>query len=105
MKLFRGFFVASLCALGAGCMTGGPRPHGAPVTTVRFEPVSADRTRINLTMEYEPQGAVENVGDAIGVLSRRVQNTVEDFKKFIESRGAETGGWRGEVRGGQKQPR
>ncbi|HET7812306.1 MAG TPA: MltA domain-containing protein [Steroidobacteraceae bacterium] len=39
MKLFRGFFVASLCALGAGCMTGGPRPHGAPVTTVRFEPV------------------------------------------------------------------
>jgi hypothetical protein len=31
-----------------------------------------------------------------------VQNTVEDFKKFIESRGGETGAWRGEVRGGQK---
>ena len=82
--------------------TSGDAPNAG---TVRFEPVSADRTRINLTMEYEPQGAVENVGDAIGVLSRRVQNTVEDFKKFIESRSAETGGWRGEVRGGQKQPR
>ena len=66
--------------------------------TVRFEPISRDETRVRLTMEYEPQGAVENVGDALGVLSGRVQNTVEDFKKFIESRGAETGGWRGEVR-------
>ena len=66
--------------------------------TVRFEPMSGERTRVRLTMEYEPQGAVENVGDALGVLSGRVQNTVEDFKKFIESRGVETGGWRGEVR-------
>jgi hypothetical protein len=33
-----------------------------------------------------------------------VQNSVEDFKKFIEKRGAETGGWRGEVHGGQKTP-
>jgi uncharacterized membrane protein len=79
--------------------TSGARNAG----TVRFEPVAADRTRVKLTMEYEPEGAVEKAGDAIGVLSARVQNTVEDFKKFIEERGAETGGWRGEVRGGQKQ--
>ena len=32
----------------------------------------------------------------------RVQNTVEDFKKFIENRGQETGAWRGEVHGGQQ---
>ena len=70
--------------------------------SVRFEPLGPDRTRVNLTMEYDPKGVVENVGDAVGVFSSRVQNTVEDFKKFIESRGGETGGWRGEVRGGQK---
>jgi hypothetical protein len=35
-------------------------------------------------------------------MSARVQNSVEDFKKFIEQRGRETGGWRGEVHGGQK---
>ena len=70
--------------------------------TVRFEPLGADRTRVNLTMEYEPQGVIENVGDKLGVMSARVQNTVEDFKKFIENRGRETGGWRGEVRGGQR---
>jgi len=56
-------------------------------------------------MEYEPQGAVEKTGDAVGLFSKRVQTTVEQFKEFIEARGTETGGWRGEVRGGQKPPR
>ena len=73
--------------------------------TVRFEPVSQDRTRVRLIMEYEPEGAVEKTGDAVGIFSKRVQNTVEDFKKYVEKRGAETGAWRGEVRGGQKKPR
>jgi uncharacterized membrane protein len=76
---------------------------GAPnAGTVRFEPLSHDRTRVRLIMEYEPEGVVEKTGDAIGVFSARVENTVEDFKKFIESRGAETGAWRGEVHGGHK---
>jgi uncharacterized membrane protein len=65
--------------------------------TVRFEPLGADRTRVRLTMSYEPEGAIENVGDAMGAVSGRVQTTVEEFKKFIEARGRETGGWRGEV--------
>ena len=75
--------------------TSGDAPNAG---MVRFEPIASDRTRVRLTMDYEPQGAVENVGDALGVLSQRVQTTVEDFKKFIEGRGVETGGWRGEVR-------
>ena len=79
---------------------------GAPnAGAVRFEPVSHDRTRVRLMMEYEPQGAVEKTGDAVGIFSARVQNSVEDFKKFIEKRAVETGAWRGEVHGGQKQPR
>jgi hypothetical protein len=45
---------------------------------------------------------VENVGDALGVMSRRVETTVRQFKAFIEKRGGETGAWRGEVRGGQR---
>lgn len=76
---------------------------GAPNNgIVRFEPLGADRTRVHLTMEYEPEGAMENIGDALGVMSGRLQNTVEDFKNFIEARGRETGGWRGEVHGGRK---
>ena len=71
---------------------------GAPnAGTVRFEPLGDDRTRVRLVMAYEPEGAVENTGDALGVFSRRVESTVKDFKEYIESRGRETGGWRGEV--------
>jgi len=66
--------------------------------TVRFEPIGPDRTRVRLLMAYEPQGATENVGDALGLFSGRVEKSVQQFKKYIESRGAEDGAWRGEVR-------
>src|SRR5688572_33187902 len=71
---------------------------GAPnAGTVRFEPLSAERTRVRLVMAYEPEDTVENLGDALGVLSGTVEDSVEGFKKFIESRGRETGAWRGAV--------
>ena len=73
--------------------------------TVRFEPIGPERTRVRLVMAYEPEGAIENIGDALGALNSRVEHTVKDFKKFIESRGQETGSWRGEVHGGKKQSR
>jgi uncharacterized membrane protein len=79
--------------------TSGDAPNGG---TVVFEPLGADRTRVRLAMEYEPQGMTEKVGDAVGILSSRVQNSVENFKEYIENRGAESGAWRGEVRGGQR---
>jgi uncharacterized membrane protein len=79
---------------------------GTPTAgTVRFEALGPDVTRVKLTLSYEPEGAIENVGDAAGLLSARVQDSVEDFKDFIENRGAETGGWRGEVHGGRQQAR
>ncbi|MDF3021597.1 MAG: cyclase/dehydrase [Steroidobacteraceae bacterium] len=65
--------------------------------TVRFEPLDAERTRVRLVMAYNPEGLVENVGDALGIFTSRVENTVKDFKQFIEARGVETGAWRGEV--------
>jgi len=71
---------------------------GAPnAGTVRFEPLGTDRTAVRLVMAYEPQGAVEKAGDALGLLNARVESTLHDFKQFIESRGRETGAWRGQV--------
>ena len=67
---------------------------------VRFSSAGGDRTRITLTMTYEPEGVVENIGDALGAVGMRVQGDLNRFKEFIESRGRETGGWRGEIRGG-----
>jgi uncharacterized membrane protein len=76
---------------------------GAPnAGAVRFEQVDPQKTRVRLTMEYEPQGFVEKAGDAVGVVSGKVDKAVEKFKELIEQRRAETGGWRGEVHGGRK---
>jgi uncharacterized membrane protein len=70
--------------------------------TVAFQPVDSTCTRVSLSMEYDPEGILENVGDAIGVLSRRVETDLQRFKNYMESRGEETGAWRGEVHGGRK---
>jgi uncharacterized membrane protein len=64
---------------------------------VTFHRLDDTRTRIMLQVEYDPEGVVENVGDALGVVQSRVTGDLERFKRFIESRGSETGAWRGEV--------
>ena len=71
---------------------------GAPnAGVVTFHRLADTKTRIMLQMEYDPQGVVENLGDLLGVVSRRVAKDLERFKAFIEARGQETGAWRGEV--------
>jgi hypothetical protein len=53
-------------------------------------------------MDVDPKGVVENVGDALGILDRRIDGDLERFKEFIEARGQETGAWRGEVKQGTR---
>lgn len=78
----------------------GDAPNGG---AVHFEPLTANRTRVRLMMEYEPQGMLENIGDALGVMGMNVQRSVDGFKQYIESGGREEGGWRGEVQGGERK--
>ncbi len=80
----------------------GGTPNAGVVT---FHRISDDTTRIMVQMDYETESMTEKVGDAIGVLSRRVEGDLERFKEFIETRGHETGAWRGNVQQGQQQPR
>jgi uncharacterized membrane protein len=71
---------------------------GAPnAGVVTFHRLSDTRTRIMLQLEYEPGGAMEHTADALGVVTRRVEGDLKRFKEFIESRGRETGAWRGEI--------
>jgi uncharacterized membrane protein len=72
--------------------------------TVRFEPVGKGQSRVSLEISYEPRDAAEKVGDALGVLERRVEGDLKRFKEFIEKRQAPTGAWRGEIKGGQVEP-
>jgi uncharacterized membrane protein len=62
---------------------------------VTFHHISDKTTRVMLQLEYDPEGIVENVGDAVGVVSSRVRGDLKRFKEFIEERGSETGAWRG----------
>ena len=65
---------------------------------VTFHRLSEAKSKVMLQLEYDPEGVVENVGDAVGVVSQRVVGDLERFKKYIESRGRETGAWRGTVK-------
>jgi uncharacterized membrane protein len=70
------------------------QPNGGVVT---FHRLGDDLTRVTVQMEWEPQGVTESVGSALGFDDRRVQGDLDRFKEFIESRGAPTGAWRGQV--------
>ena len=66
--------------------------------TVSFAEEGAGRTRVTLRLEYQPEGAAEKAGDVLNIVDRRIEGDLERFKDFIESRGTETGAWRGEIR-------
>jgi Polyketide cyclase / dehydrase and lipid transport len=68
---------------------------------VRFEQIDGDQTRITLQMEHEPEGFVESVGDALGMVKRRAKGDLERFKQLVEAQGTASGEWRGEVRQGR----
>ena len=65
---------------------------------VTFYPLSDAKSKLTLQMEYVPSGAIEKTGDAMGLVSKRVEGDLKRFKDFIETRGRETGGWRGTVK-------
>ncbi len=72
---------------------GGERNAGL----VSFQPNGASSTRVTLAIDFEPDDLVEQIGDKLGFVSKRTEGDLERFKQFIESRGVETGAWRGEV--------
>ena len=68
---------------------------------VSFQPVAANRTQVTVRMEYEPEGAIENLGVALGAVGTRIEGDLKRFRDFIQSRIQETGAWRGEIHGGR----
>jgi uncharacterized membrane protein len=64
---------------------------------VSFQPITDDRTRVTVRFDYDPHGFTEKAGEKLGIVDQRVEGDLKRFKEFIESRGAETGAWRGEI--------
>ncbi len=73
---------------------------GAPnAGSVTFQPADEGKTKVALELMYEPRDAAEKIGDVLGFLERQVSGDLDRFKRFVESRGAATGAWRGEIHG------
>lgn len=67
---------------------------------VEFEDVGGGQASIQLTLEYEPEGIVEKVGDKLNVVERQAEADLNRFKEFIEDEGYASGAWRGTVNPG-----
>ena len=64
---------------------------------VTFEQLGPDSTRVTLDLDVEAEGLKEKIGEKLGFVSKQVEGDLKRFREFIQSRGAETGAWRGEV--------
>lgn len=80
----------------AWAATDGATNAGA----VEFEDVGGGQTSLQLTLEYEPEGIIEKVGDKLNVVDRQAEADLKRFKEFIEDEGYASGAWRGRVSSG-----
>ena len=64
---------------------------------VTFHRLDEGKTRVTLQLDVEPEGGIESVGDALGLVKRRAEGDLDRFKEFIAGRGSATGAGRGEV--------
>jgi uncharacterized membrane protein len=71
--------------------------------TVSFEPLDESKTLIRLSMSYQAKGPIEQLGSAAGLDAQRVRGDLKRFKDLIESRGTESGEWRGEIEAGKAE--
>ena len=67
---------------------------------VTFEDVGGGQTSVHLSLEYEPEGLLEKVGDKLNVVENQAEADLDRFKAFIEAEGYATGAWRGSVNEG-----
>ena len=70
------------------------KSHAGVVT---FHRLDDEHSKVMVQIDWEPEGMLESLGAAIGSDDRRVKSDLERFKEMIESRGSETGAWRGRV--------
>jgi uncharacterized membrane protein len=64
---------------------------------VTFHRLGDAQTRVTVQLEWEPGDLTEKAGAVLGLDEHRVKSDLQRFKAFIESRGNESGAWRGEV--------
>ena len=64
---------------------------------VTFHALGESRAKVMVQLDWETEGMTEALGAALGADDRRVRGDLDRFKELIESRGQESGAFRGEV--------
>ena len=77
--------------------TGGAEHFGA----VSFHEIDRLLCRIQLEMEYHPNGFIEKFGNLFLAPRKRARRELRLFKHYMELERQETGAWRGEIREGE----
>ena len=73
--------------------TSGVRNGG----TVTFDKVRDNCTRVKLRLWYQPESGDERLGGLLGGVKLTAKGNLKRFKQLLETRGGETGAWRGEI--------
>lgn len=81
----------------------GNEHDGSNGGVVTFHRIDDDHTTVMLQLDVEPAGLLERAAKRGGVVDDRVAKDLKSFKKFIEKRGSETSGWRGQVGGAETE--
>ncbi|WP_104125743.1 SRPBCC family protein [Cryobacterium sp. Y57] len=74
--------------------TGGQVDHAGVVT---FHKLAANETRVTVQLDWEATGLLEKAGAALSIDDHAIKKDLANFKEFIEAKGADDVGWRGDV--------
>ncbi|MET3904319.1 SRPBCC family protein [Paenarthrobacter sp. 4246] len=58
---------------------------------VDFKEAGPSQTSIHLSLEYEPHGVLEFLGDKLHIVERQAESDLKKFKEYIEKQTPETG--------------
>jgi uncharacterized membrane protein len=77
--------------------TGGPKVTGV----VTFHRLSDTLTRIQVNMDFQPQGLFEKTASGFRMSRRALRSDLMRFKAYIEMRDEASGEWRGRIEDGE----
>jgi CBS domain-containing protein len=69
---------------------------------VTFDDLGNGQTMVHLSLEYEPEGVVETIGDKLNVAESQAEKDLDRFKAFVEAEDYASGAWRGTVNEGSR---
>ncbi|MDI2034692.1 SRPBCC family protein [Paenarthrobacter nitroguajacolicus] len=58
---------------------------------VEFKEAGPSQTSLHLSLEYEPHGVLEFLGDKLHIVERQAESDLKKFKEYIEKQAPETG--------------